>query len=127
MLGTEYMARIIVADDEPIHQELVATILKRAGYEVITVENGARCLQLLSNEAIDLVITDIFMPEMDGFQLASDAAMWGFDVPMIAMTGGMRGHFEPFSSIMTRLGAKTVLTKPFTAEQLLSAVRQILD
>lgn len=120
------MTRIIVADDEPLHLELIATILERAGYEVVTVENGAACLAQLGNGGINLIITDIFMPGMDGFQLASEANLWGYDIPMIAMTGGMRGHFEPFSGIMTRLGARTVLKKPFTAEQLLEAVRQSL-
>jgi len=120
------MAKIIVADDEPTHLDLVATILERAGHQVVAVTSGRDCLGQLSLGPVDLVISDIFMPGMDGFQLVAEISKRGLEVPVIGMTGGMRGHFEPFSDIMSRLGARLILAKPFSGEQLLQAVNQSL-
>lgn len=120
------MAKIIVADDEPSHLDLVATILERAGHCVTAVASGRTCLDHLDAQPFDLVVSDIFMPGMDGIQLMTEIGRRGLSVPLIAMTGGMRGHFEPFSDIIARLGASSVLTKPFTADQLLSVVNRCL-
>lgn len=120
------MAKIIVADDEPTHLDLVAAILERAGHDVVAVASGRACLDHLGQYAADLVISDVFMPGMDGFQLMAELTNRGIGIPLVAMTGGMRGHFEPFSAIMTRLGAQAVVTKPFTAEQLMDVVNRCL-
>jgi len=120
------MAKIIVADDEPTHLDLVAAILERAGHDVVALESGRACLEHLGQHAADLVISDVFMPGMDGFQLMAELSNRGITVPLVAMTGGMRGHFEPFSAIMSRLGACAVVTKPFTAEQLMDVVNRCL-
>lgn len=120
------MAKIIVADDEPTHLDLVAAILERAGHDVVAVASGRACLDHLGQQPADLVISDVFMPGMDGFQLMAELSNRGIVIPLVAMTGGMRGHFEPFSAIMTRLGAQAVITKPFTAEQLMDVVNRCL-
>lgn len=120
------MAKIIVADDEPTHLDLVAAILERAGHDVVAVASGRACLDHLGQHAADLVISDVFMPGMDGFQLMAELSNRGITIPLVAMTGGMRGHFEPFSAIMTRLGAQAVVTKPFTAAQLMDVVNRCL-
>ena len=120
------MAKIIVVDDEPTHQELVATILERAGHDVVAVSNGADCLRLLEAESIDLVVADIFMPDLDGLQLLAVMRAHGSRVPVIGMTGGMRGVVAPFTDIMSRMGASSVLTKPFSGEELVRAAQSSL-
>lgn len=120
------MARIIVADDEPTHLELVSTILERAGHEVVAVAGGKACLHRLQEGGVDLVVTDVFMPSLDGFQLMAAIRDRGVALPVIGMTGGMRGHVTPFTDIMARLGACSVLTKPFSGEDLLAAVRSAM-
>jgi CheY-like chemotaxis protein len=120
------MARIIVVDDEPTHLDLVSTILERAGHEVLAVTDGKACLSLLAESHVDLVVTDVFMPHLDGFQLMAAIHNQGDPFPVIGMTGGMRGHVKPFTDIMDRLGAVAVLTKPFSSDELLAAVRSSL-
>lgn len=120
------MARIIVADDEPTHLELVSTMLERAGHDVVAVSDGNACLDRLADGDIDLVVTDVFMPNLDGFQLVSALRNQGARIPVIGMTGGMKGRITPFTDIMARLGACSVLTKPFSGEDLLAAVRSSL-
>jgi CheY-like chemotaxis protein len=82
------MAKILVADDEPIHQEFVATILMRAGHSVIAVGNGVECLRQLDKTAVDIVVADIFMPHLDGIQMLAMMRAQGRRVPIIGMTGG---------------------------------------
>jgi CheY-like chemotaxis protein len=117
------MARIVVLDDEPIHLELVATILERAGHEVIALPNGLACLDLLTRDRIDLVVTDIFMPGLNGLQLMAQIRARGVRIPVIGMTGGMTGQIRPFVDTMSRLGAASVLTKPFSGVELLRAIQ----
>jgi CheY-like chemotaxis protein len=120
------MAKIIVADDEPTHLDMVATILERAGHEVVAVADGKACLNHLAQDDIDLVVTDIFMPDMDGFQLIAALRLRNNQIPVVGMTGGMRGRIAPFADILSRLGANSVLTKPFSSQELLEAVRSSL-
>lgn len=120
------MAKIVVADDEPTHLDLVATMLERAGHLVIPLGCGRDCLECLDKLRPDLLVSDIFMPGLDGFQLTAEIANRGLRVPVIAMTGGMRGQVQGFSDIISRLGAYAVLIKPFTADQLLRIVDQCL-
>ena len=117
------MARIIVADDEPTHLELVATILERAGHEVVAVSTGHGCLHQLKADGVDLLVIDIFMPDLDGLQLMAAIRARGSRIPVIGMTGGMNGQVTPFLDIMLRLGACSVLTKPFSGDELLRAVQ----
>lgn len=117
------MVKIIVADDEPTHLELVATILERAGHDVIAVASGYACLHQLRSDGVDLVVADIFMPDLDGLQMMALMRNNGTRIPVIAMTGGMKGQLSSFTDIMSRLGARSILTKPFSAHDLLSAVQ----
>ena len=116
------MARIVVADDEPSHLDLVATILERAGHEVIAVSSGYACLHQLKSDGIELVVADIFMPDLDGLQMLAAMRNNGTRIPVIAMTGGMKGQFSSFTDIVSRLGACSILAKPFSADDLLRAV-----
>lgn len=121
------MAKIIVVDDEPTHQEFVATILLRAGHSVIAVGDGNECLRQLEDSSSDLVVADIFMPHLDGIQMLSMMRAQGRKIPVIGMTGGMRGAISPFTDIMSRMGACAVLIKPFSGEDLLRAVQRSLE
>jgi CheY-like chemotaxis protein len=116
------MVKIVVVDDDPIHLELVATILVRAGHDVVPVNNGNACLLKLDGKGVDLVVTDIFMPHMDGFRIMSEIRANGSGIPVIGMTGGMNGKLSVFTDIMAQLGACVVLTKPFAGADLLDAV-----
>ena len=120
------MIKIVVADDEPLHLDVVEAMLERAGYSVITVGDGKTCLKYLQNNDVDLVITDIFMQGSDGFGLISAIKEQGIKAPIVAMTGGFKGDIASYQEIMVKLGALAVLSKPFTQEQLLTTVNMAL-
>ena len=63
---------ILVVDDEPDLRELVQITLERAGHKVVTAENGRKAGDVLAQQALDLVITDVLMPERDGIELIGE-------------------------------------------------------
>jgi two-component system cell cycle response regulator CpdR len=81
------MARILVAEDEVPVREFVRRVLELRGHEVVTVGDGAEALVKLGRARFDLLLTDISMPNMDGFELALKVARDYPDLPVLMMSG----------------------------------------
>ena len=78
--------RVLVVDDERSMRELLSIVLRRDGYEVLVAEDGADALELLGKERVDILITDIRMPTMDGVELLREAKRIDPDIIAIVMT-----------------------------------------
>jgi two-component system response regulator PilR (NtrC family) len=121
---TKEVARILVVDDERSMRELLAIVLRREGHEVFLAENGRSALALLEREPIDLLISDIKMPDMSGVELLRAAKGADQDLVGIMITA--------FASTATavealRMGAYDYLSKPFDVEELKIVVRDALE
>jgi|AMFO01.1.fsa_nt_gi Response regulator containing a CheY-like receiver domain and an HD-GYP domain len=116
---------ILIVDDEPANRALLNDILVAEGCRTITAESGARALDFVRSIRPDLILLDIMMPVVNGFdvlqQLKSDAVT--AEIPMIVIT-----VLDDPESIARALGAGAgaVLTKPFTRVQLLACVERML-
>jgi CheY-like chemotaxis protein len=112
-------AKILVVDDDPIIRELLAIHLRNAGYEVRTAEDAIAAGYSVLRERPDLIISDVNMPHLDGFQfieaLRSDGALKG--IPVIFLTSQ-----EGFEHVGKELGAVGFVPKPVSADRLLSLV-----
>jgi two-component system, OmpR family, alkaline phosphatase synthesis response regulator PhoP len=117
--------RILVVDDEPEAVELVEFNLKQAGYAVITAVDGAEALKKAHAHRPDLIILDVMLPEMDGFEackvLRLDPAT--ARVPIIMLTAKAA---EIDRVLGLELGADDYLTKPFSPKELVARVRAVL-
>jgi DNA-binding response OmpR family regulator len=118
-------AKIMVVDDEPDAVELVAFNLRQAGYSVTTAGDGAEALQKARTQVPDLIILDVMLPEMDGFEIckllrhdATTARM-----PIIMLTAKAA---EVDRVLGLELGADDYLTKPFSPRELMLRVRKVL-
>jgi len=105
---TEAAARVLVVDDERSMRELLSIVLRRDGYEVLIAEDGATGLELLKRERVDILITDLRMPQMNGVDLLREAKRIAPDIVSIVMTA--------FATTETavealRLGAADYVTK----------------
>jgi CheY-like chemotaxis protein len=121
------MARILVVEDQRMTAEILRGSLESAGHVVELTDNGDRALALFRARPPDLVITDIVMPVLDGIELISAIRSGASNVPIIAISGGGHtGNFE-FLEMARKLGAKEVLRKPVSREQLLAAVDRCLE
>ena len=118
--------RLLVVDDEPNLLRAVAAMLRAEGYEVTTARSGRDALMHVAKSVPDLVVSDIRMPGMDGYQLARslrDSPRTSL-VPIVFLTakGETEDRVEGF-----RTGVDAYLTKPFEPEELLAVIRSILN
>lgn len=110
---------ILVVDDEPALKALAAQILRNNGYTVFEADDGRSALNCLENENIDLVISDVIMPEMDGYELANSIHTKYPDLKIILASGFAKHEsIKPEHIQLT----KDLLHKPYTSSELLKAV-----
>lgn len=118
----ELKSKILIVDDEPDMRGIIDDILTDAGYETFLAENGAHALALASAVAPDLILSDIQMPSMNGYELLNtvktDTELG--KIPFVFMTGVNVASFDLRKGM--DLGADDYLTKPFSSEELLNAV-----
>ncbi len=121
------MAKIILIDDDPQVRSVLAGFLKIGNHQVVEAENGQQGLQHLSHEQPDLIITDIVMPETDGFELIMALANKEPPLRVIAISGGSRGlQQEMLIGVAQSMPVNKVLAKPVSCEVLLAAVEDAL-
>jgi len=116
--------RILVVDDEEAIREVVSTLLDAQGYQCTVCANGRMALEAFGNDAYDLVLSDIVMPEMDGIRLLSELRSGDPDVPVIMVTAM---HDISIALEAIRAGAYDYILKPFEKDQLHLSVRRALE
>ncbi|HEY82458.1 MAG TPA: response regulator transcription factor [Dehalococcoidia bacterium] len=114
--------RILVVDDELSIIKFLRANLEARGYEVLTAMDGAQALQVIEMELPDLVILDIMMPKMDGFEVCRRLREWS-QIPIIMLSA--RGDEEDKVKCLN-LGADDYITKPFSASELTARVSAVL-
>jgi CheY-like chemotaxis protein len=115
------MATILVIDDQEPVRSLLRLVLEGAGHDVLEASNGRLGLELYQKGSADLIITDIFMPEMTGLELMLELTRNFLNVKVIAISGGLEG--EGGLTAAKLLGVRQTFQKPLDMEELLSAVR----
>ena len=116
------MRRVLVVDDEPALLKAVAAILEGAGFQVFTAANGREARAKASEHQIDLLITDLGMPDEDGIELVRRLKAEGRDLRIIAMSGTYGPDLLKAAKL---LGADSTLSKPMTASQLLDCIHKL--
>ncbi len=117
-------ASILVIDDEAPVRQVLRGALEGAGYQVWEAASGIEGVRLVCEQPINLVITDVFMPDMDGLETVGILRRDFPDIRTVAITGG--GKDPDYCAVAKILGAHETLTKPFELQQLLDAVaRQV--
>jgi DNA-binding response OmpR family regulator len=123
--GGAGMHRILIADDEPNITLALELLMKREGYEILTVDDGLKVLDAVSDFRPDLILLDIMMPKMDGYEVCqrirADASQK--DVCIIMLTAKGR---EVEKEKGLALGADYYITKPFSTRELIMKVKEIL-
>jgi len=114
--------RILVVDDDRAALEIVRHFLQKEGFEVVLAQSGEECLDLIDREHIDVVLLDVVMPGMDGFEVCGELrkSAQGRDIPVILLTA--RDDMNARKAGM-RLGVSEFLTKPLDRRELVSRVK----
>jgi CheY-like chemotaxis protein len=118
------MAKILVADDEPDNQTFLILALEHVGHEVVSAEDGEEAIRLALSEAPDLILMDVRMPNLDGYEacqrIRATPALQHVPVVLLSVRGSeavQRGYAA---------GATEYVVKPFALEKLLERVTEIL-
>ncbi|MFC1673062.1 PleD family two-component system response regulator [Pseudomonadota bacterium] len=118
------MAQILLVDDDDLLRNAIQYMLSSAGYDVVEAQNGAEALQQAKSIMPDLVITDINMPIMDGFELMQELCSVTPEQAIIAMTAttGISTDDDRHISRAMSSGAREIIFKPFDVDYFLSRV-----
>ncbi|MFH0828223.1 MAG: response regulator [Candidatus Omnitrophota bacterium] len=118
--------KILLVDDEPDIVSVTVMRLEASGYEVITAEDGSSGYELAKSEKPDLIILDLMLPLMDGYQvcrlLKFDAQYK--DIPIIMLTAKSQQEDKEWGE---KAGADLYMTKPYEAKELLEKIRQLME
>jgi len=115
-------SRILVANDEAVIIKLLRANLEAEGWQVLIATDGAEALQTMKNESPDLVLLDIMMPRVDGFEVLRRFREWS-QIPVIILS--VREEMEDKVKCLN-LGADDYITKPFGVEELIARVSAVL-
>jgi len=118
--------RVLIVDDEEVIRKYLNLQLNKWGFDVIEAEDGVQASLKLENEDFDLIISDILMPNKDGWELLKELKMnpKTKDIPVILLTAKNKAD-DMFKGY--ELGATYYLPKPFTKEQLLFGIKMMFD
>src|SRR6186713_1609419 len=117
-------ARILVVDDEASMREMLGIMLGKEGYDVLLADTRATAAGVLSTSAVDIVITDVKLPDGDGIEILRHVKAAAPETVVIVMTA--YGSTESAVAAL-KLGAQDYLVKPFDVEELKIVVRKTLD
>jgi CheY-like chemotaxis protein len=121
------MASILVVDDDDLVRATVRQMLEGAGHQVLEARNGQEALVSIRKNTVDLVVTDIIMPDMEGIATIRELRSHDPNLKIIAMSGGDRQARVDYLDLAKKLGAHQTLSKPFRRDDMLNAVRSALS
>jgi DNA-binding response OmpR family regulator len=116
------MAQILIIDDDPDVREFLEHALNSAGHQTLTAVGGREGLNRFLRDPVDLVITDLFMPELDGLELIAGLRTRFPELAIIAMSG----RTSNMLSVARNMGSNEILQKPFSSDELLAVVQKVL-
>lgn len=125
-MGTKQMYRILIIDDEEMIRRILRRMLEVEGFEVIEAPDGRAGMMLQRESPVDLVITDLIMPEKEGLETIKELREEFPEVKIIAISGGGWLEADPYLVTAKRIGADRTLAKPMERKSLLAAVRELL-
>ncbi len=116
----EEKRHILVVDDDVDFREFVTDLLESRGFIVYKAENGKKGVDIVKEEKVDIILTDMIMPEREGVETIMEVKIIHPEIKIIAMSGAMRR--ETYLQIADGLGADATLSKPFKKQEMFDAI-----
>lgn len=110
--------RILLVDDDEQFRKMLRKMLVRMGFEVIEARDGKEAIEIFQRDPVDLVMTDIIMPEKEGLETIGALKRKLPGVKIVAMSGGGRGSATDYLKVAMMMGADRTIPKPFSSENL---------
>ncbi|MEI8395095.1 MAG: response regulator [Rhodospirillaceae bacterium] len=120
------MKRILLVDDVPAVRLSIRAALEAAGHQVIEAADGKEALDLLDSQGVDLIVTDLWMPNLDGVELLKRLRAANTGIKVIAISGGgMRRPIDVSAALAQTWGADAILYKPFDNDDLITEINRL--
>ena len=120
------MAGILLVEDDNDLRGMLKNSLEKSKYVVIEASNGREASQKFNSALVDLVVTDLLMPEQDGIGLIMELKKSKPDIKIIAISGGGKAGPANYLNIAETLGADAVFAKPFSLQEFMAQVNELL-
>jgi CheY-like chemotaxis protein len=118
---------VLVVDDDADLRHSIRALLESMGFLVSTAANACEAIAELGAQRPDLILTDIYMPESDGYELITTLRSFGDTIPIVAMSGGaFQFDLQDHLGMAKRLGAHATLAKPFRSAALVETVDRVI-
>ena len=121
------MSKILIIDDDAAINLMLKTTLSLGGFEVDTASNGLEAKKLYATKNYDVIITDIIMPEQDGFEVILELRRLGLSKRIIAISGGGRTSANDYLTTAQHFDVAAVFPKPIDRKALLEKVHEIIN
>ena len=121
------MSTILVVDDDQQIRDMLRITLERENYDVVEAGDGLEAVAAYKTQSVDLIITDIVMPEKEGIELIMELKGIDPSVKIIAISGGGRINPEDYLKWARRFGVDNTFSKPVDRQKLLAAVSGLLS
>ncbi len=121
------MHTILIIDDDIQIRTMMKKMLDREGYQVITAKDGREGLRIYENSVIDLVITDLIMPEKEGIETIIALKKHNSEAKIIAISGDGQVNPVSYLDMAIKLGAQKAFSKPIQRKDLLAAIETLLS
>ncbi|MCB4757350.1 MAG: response regulator [Elusimicrobia bacterium] len=118
------MPRVLIADDESELLELLRFSLDAAGFEVTTVTDGKKALDMANSQKFDLIILDVMMPHMDGYHVAQEISQDPKAPPVLLLTSR---DFQQDKAAVKGSGATAFISKPFEIPELIDVAKRLVS
>jgi len=117
---------VLLVDDDNAARRVVGRRLMQEGHDVVEASNGIAALRLLHSTVVDLIVTDIIMPEMEGLEFIRILHKRPSRPKVIAISGGGRGPASDYLEMARNFGADATLLKPFTKMELVEEIDRVM-
>lgn len=118
------MGLILITDDAAFSRRMIRKAVQEGGHEAIEAGNGRECLEMLAHNSPDCIISDLLMPEMDGFSLLQALRDQGVKIPVIVLSADIQ---DSARQQCESLGAFMMLKKPPKAPEIIDALQKALN
>ncbi|MCK4504189.1 MAG: response regulator [Candidatus Aegiribacteria sp.] len=121
------MPSILIVDDDSMVRKMLVKVFQNENYITLEASDGNSALRIFRDEDIDVVITDIVMPDMEGIETIRELRKINPDVKIIAFSGGGSLSPDGYLKIASSMGARYTFQKPFDINELKEAVKKLLN
>lgn len=119
------MATVVLADDDELVRYALVRLMESEGHTVLEANNGIQAEAILERETVDILVTDIIMPEQEGIETLIKVRANHADLPIIVISGGGRDQNSIYLNAASELGADEVFAKPISDDIFIAAVNKL--